>query len=129
MTLEEFVKLPVDPALIRVGTLAPDMRQPYYDAYQAANSIDLKNPPITFENAPSNTAMASYAGWVLMALGIGLIAWAFAADVSGGEIYGTRVANLDRMGQRLMLLLAGIGSFISAVLTFGFAATIKAIKS
>ena len=129
MNLEEFVKLPVDPALMSLATIAQDKRQPYYDAYQAANSVDLKNPPITFENAPSSTDMATYAGWALMIFGIGLIGWAFLADVSGGEIDGTRVANLDRMSQRLMLLMTGIGSFTSAVLTFGFAAIINALKA
>lgn len=131
MTDEQFLALDAVAAKSHAQGQTPTEQIRLFSLYKEAHSIDLA----TVETANSSGSSFSIMGWILVAVGIGVIFIAFNFDVSVSTgstgLYGlpSEVANNDAMAMRHMILVTGAAIFISGWVSLGAGHVANAIEA
>lgn len=124
MREQELLELSPDEARAALSSLPETKRRSAAYMYQAKHGVSLIPEPEPGTVTPGDkvgTAPPNSGGvwaWIMIVIGAGLAGWAFFFDVGmtigAGSEYGLpdRVANLDKIAFRHMILATGLGLFI-----------------
>lgn len=119
MREQELLELSPDEARAALSSLPETKRRSAAYMYQAKHGVALFSEPDLEPMAPAAVPNSGGAwAWIMIVIGAGLAGWAFFFDVGtaigAGSEYGLpdRVANLDKIAFRHMILATGLGLFI-----------------
>ncbi|WP_368933480.1 hypothetical protein [Brevundimonas naejangsanensis] len=128
MTKEEFAALDMRAAQTALLAMSVSARPPFVSAYKQARGIDLTISP----HQESAVGAMSGIAWLLIIGGVLCSVGAFYYDVgiavAGSYGMGDRVANVDRIAIRNMILACGLTSVVSGWVLVAAGLVVKALR-
>jgi hypothetical protein len=121
MREDDLLKLSPDEARAALSESTETQRRSAAYTYEARHGVRLYSEPASTPGDNVGVAVPNSGGawaWIMILIGAGLAGWSFIFDVGmatgAGSEFGLpdRVANLDKIAFRHMILASGLGLFI-----------------
>nr|WP_312990580.1 hypothetical protein [Brevundimonas diminuta] len=116
MTIDDFVGLKPHDAQAALSGMAYSARQEFVDAYRESHGIELTHHAAVQTEEPASLIVG---GWFLVLAGVAISLGAFFFNVgiesTAGGLYNApeRIANIDRIAIRHMILATGLACFVA----------------